>query len=60
MAYGCDVCSHYFDEFRAPKYESTADFLVKYSKGYLKEDMLIVDVFFSPIQEHGTMQTQYV
>jgi hypothetical protein len=53
MAYGCDVRSHYFDEFRAPKYESTADFLVKYFKGYLKEDMLIVDVFFHQYRNMG-------
>jgi len=53
MAYGCDVRSHYFDEFRAPKYESTADFLVKYFKDYLKENMLIVDVFFHQYRNMG-------
>jgi hypothetical protein len=53
MVYGCDASSHYFDEFCALKYESTANFLVKYFRDYLKEDMLIVDVFFHQYRNMG-------
>jgi hypothetical protein len=46
MAYGYGIRSHFFNEFWAPTFESTADFIGKYFKHYLHENMLIVNVFF--------------
>jgi hypothetical protein len=30
LAYGCNIRSHFFNEFREPKIESTGDFIQKY------------------------------
>jgi hypothetical protein len=46
MAYGCDIRTHFFNEFHSPTFESTAEFMGKYFMRYLHENMLIVDVFF--------------
>jgi hypothetical protein len=49
MAFGVTICSHFFNEFREPKCESTAELLSKYFSKKFSNDLdqqPVVDVFF--------------
>jgi hypothetical protein len=50
ITFGIKICSHYFNEFREPKVESTGDFLQKYFLHYAQDDWQTVDVYFHQLE----------